>query len=147
MPLQCSRAPTNPTGVNLGLWLVCRYLAASEHHLQHEGEHGGWGAVSSKQVRSQLCHSASSWPWNSFTESKEPYSEFIAVPEKSCAPLLCFLSAIGNELLFKSSSQPPSKPHCCWYYCCSLQKERSNLCRITIITFSANHRRFISETK
>lgn len=43
-------------------------------------------AVSSEQVQSQLCHSASSWPWNNLTESKDPHSEFIAVPEKSFAP-------------------------------------------------------------
>lgn len=85
-------------------------------------------AVSSKQVWAQLCHSVSSGPWNNFTESKEPYSEFIAVPEKSFAPQLCYSFFIGSEWLLKSSSQPPLKPHGCWCCCCLLQNECSDLC-------------------
>jgi len=62
-------------------------------------------------------------------------------------PRLVSLSGIRNEWLFKSSSQPPPTLHRCW--CCSrsLQKASSDMCRVMTIMFSADHRRFITETK
>lgn len=59
----------------------------------------------------------------------------------SFAPSYVFLSAIGMNGFLNHTL---NNTFCCWCYCCSLQKE---LCRITTIIFSANHRRFIFERK